>query len=178
MRLGDGRTIEAEALVLAPGNQAPDELPFARDLTAELFAADPWGPAGRAAIAKAVASGGDVLAVGSGLSMIDVALSLDAAGHEGKLVAVSRRGQRPRIHLDKMSEVPSSDAAPSGSLRDLWRWVRQRTGEVDGRDAVVLAAAHDCAVAHLTDRTLHAHEGILERARHRMRPRRGRIVER
>ncbi|MEO6579838.1 MAG: FAD-dependent oxidoreductase [Sphingomicrobium sp.] len=136
VRMADGSAIEAEALVLAPGNQAPDQLPFARDLPAELFATDPWGESGRAAIATAVATGGDMMVVGSGLSMIDVALSLDRLGHRGKLLAVSRRGQIPRVHLDKMSDVPSSDAAPSGSLTALWRWVRQRAKEIDWRDAV------------------------------------------
>ena len=136
VQLADGRKIEAAALVLAPGNQPPDALPFARDLPERLCASDPWGPAGRAAIATAVASGGDVLAVGSGLSMVDVALSLDAAGHKGKMVAVSRRGQRPRVSFPLRSEVPSSDSAPSGSLSQLWRWVRGRTTEIDWRDAV------------------------------------------
>ena len=136
VRHGDGRTIEAAALVLAPGNQAPDTLPFARDLPERLFASDPWGAAARAAIAEAVASGGDVLVVGSGLSMIDIALSLDAAGHKGKLVAVSRRGQSPRVSFPLRSEVPSSASAPGGSLAELWRWVRMRTTEIDWRDAV------------------------------------------
>ena len=136
VRLGDGRTIGAAALVLAPGNQPPDAMPFAKDLPESLFASDPWGAAGRAAIGAAVASGGDVLVVGSGLSMIDVALSLDSAGHRGKLVAVSRRGQMPRVSFPLRSEVPSSENAPSGSLTELWRWVRQCTTEIDWRDAV------------------------------------------
>lgn len=136
VRLGDGRKIETPALVLAPGNQPPDTLRFAKDLPERLFASDPWGATGRAAIGEAVASGGDVLVVGSGLSMVDVALSLDAAGHRGKLVAVSRRGQVPRVSFPLHSEVPSSDAAPSGSLAALWRWVRERSREIDWRDAV------------------------------------------
>ena len=136
VRLADGRAIEAAAVVLAPGNQPPDALPQARDLPETLFAPDPWGPLGRAAIATAVASGGDVLAVGSGLSMVDIAVSLDAAGHKGKLVAVSRRGQRPRVSFEKRSAVPSSDTAPGGSLIDLWRWVRARTDQIEWRDAV------------------------------------------
>ncbi|MEO5577727.1 MAG: FAD/NAD(P)-binding protein [Sphingomicrobium sp.] len=142
VRMGDGCAIRASALVLAPGNQPPDALPFAKDLPERLFASDPWGAAGRATIAEAVRisgeglGGGDVLAVGSGLSMIDVALSLDAAGHKGKLVAVSRRGQSPRANFPLRGEVPSSDTAPSGSLAELWRWVRRRTTEIDWRDAV------------------------------------------
>ena len=136
MRLGDGRSVEARALVLAPGNQAPDRLPFARGLPESLFAADPWGTAGRAAIAKAVAEQSDVLVVGTGLSMIDAALSLDAAGHTRKLVAVSRRGQMPRVHLPGIPVPPPSDDAPSGSLAALWQWVRRRSREIDYREAV------------------------------------------
>ncbi|MCY7271086.1 MAG: FAD/NAD(P)-binding protein [Sphingomonas bacterium] len=136
VQLADGRTIKAAALVLALGNQPPDALPFALQLPERLFASDPWGAAGRAAIAAAVASGGDMLVIGSGLSMVDVALSLDAAGHKGKLIALSRRGQMPRVSFPLRSEVPSSDPAPSGSLADLWRWVRTRSTEIDWRDAV------------------------------------------
>ncbi len=136
VRLDDGRAVTARAVVLAPGNQPPDELPFARGLPETLFADNPWDAAGQAAIARAVDSGGDVLAVGSGLSMFDVALSLDAAGHRGRMLAVSRRGQRPRSSFAVRSEVPSSDEAPGGSLIDLWRWVRRRSGEIDWRDAV------------------------------------------
>ena len=136
VRLADGRAVNAAALVLAPGNQPPDALPFAHDLPERLFASDPWGETGRAAIGEAVAGNGDVLVVGSGLSMIDVALSLDAAGHKGKLIAVSRRGQRPRVSFPLRSEVPSSDSAPSGSLAELWHWVRQRARKIDWRDAV------------------------------------------
>ena len=183
VRMADGSSIEADAVVLAPGNQAPDALPFARDLPESLFAADPWGPAGSAAIAKAVASGGDVLVVGSGLSMIDVALSLDAAGHRGKLVAVSRRGQRPRIQLENMSAVPSSDAAPSGSLRGLFRWVRQRTSESDWRDAVdsVRSRTHILWQSLSLDdqrRFMRHARPWWDVHRHRIAPKAGQIVER
>ena len=183
VRMADGSRIEADAVVLAQGNQAPDALPFARALPESLFAADPWGPAGRAAIAKAVAGGGDLLVVGSGLSMIDVAMSLDAAGHRGKLVAVSRRGQRPRVQLEAMSAVPSSDDAPSGSLRGLFRWVRQRTGEGEWRDTVdsVRSRTHELWQSLSLDdqrRFMRHARPWWDVHRHRIAPKAGEIVER
>ena len=181
--MADGSSIAADALVLAPGNQAPDALPFALALPERLFAADPWGPGGRAAIKEAVRTGGDVLVVGSGLSMIDVALSLDAAGHKGKLVAVSRRGQRPRVHLDAMTAVPSSDDAPTGSLRALFRWVRQRTSEVEWRDAVdsVRPRTHELWGSLSLDdqrRFMRHARPWWDVHRHRIAPQAGEIVER
>ena len=183
VQMADGSSIAADALVLAPGNQAPDALPFARDLPERLFAADPWGPAGRAAIVKAVDTGGDVLVIGSGLSMIDVALSLDAAGHRGKLVAVSRRGQRPRVHLETMSAVPSSDDAPIGSLSALFSWVRQRTGECEWRDAVdsVRPRTHELWQSLSLDdqrRFMRHARPWWDVHRHRIAPKAGEIVER
>ena len=183
LRMANGSGIAADAVVLAPGNQAPDALPFARDLPDSLFAADPWGPAGRAAIATAVGSQDDLLVIGSGLSMIDVALSLDAAGHGGKLVAVSRRGQRPRVHLPTMSKVPSSDEAPSGSLSALFGWVRQRTGECAWRDAVesVPPRTHDLWQSLSLDdqrRFMRHARPWWDVHRHRIAPAAGEIVER
>ena len=183
VRLGDGRTIGAAALVLAPGNQPPDALPFARDLPERIFASEPWGAAGQAAIGAAVASGGDVLVVGSGLSMIDVALSLDAAEHRGKLVAVSRRGQMPRVSFPLRSEVPSSENAPGGSLAELWRWVRMRTTEIDWRDAVdsVRPRTHELwqSLSEVEQRRFMRHaRPWWDVHRHRIAPQAGAIVER
>lgn len=183
VRLRDGRAVEAAALVLAPGNQPPDALPFALDLPEHLFASDPWGAAGRAAIAEAMASGGDVLVVGSGLSMIDVAMSLDAAGHRGTTVAVSRRGQRPRVNFPLSGAVPPSDSAPSGSLAELWRWVRQRTGEIDWRDAVdsVRSRTHELwqSMSEIDQRRFMRHaRPWWDVHRHRIAPQVGTTVER
>ena len=183
VRMADGSSIAADALVLAPGNQPPDALPFARGLPESLFAPDPWGPQGRAAIARAVGDGGDVLVVGSGLSMIDVAMSLDAAGHKGALIAVSRRGQMPRVNLDRMSAVPSSDGAPTGSLAALFRWVRERAGEIEWRDAVdsVRPRTHELWQSlSLADqqRFMRHARPWWDVHRHRVAPEAGKVVER
>jgi uncharacterized NAD(P)/FAD-binding protein YdhS len=48
---------------------------------------------------RAIPKGDDVLFVGSGLTMIDQVLSLDRAGHAGRLAAISRHGLLPAAQL-------------------------------------------------------------------------------
>jgi uncharacterized NAD(P)/FAD-binding protein YdhS len=68
--------------------------------------------------------------------MVDLVLSLDAAGHRGRILAVSRRGLAPRGHADfDPAPVPLEDV-PSGSVRALWRWLRRRSAEVGWRAAI------------------------------------------
>ena len=134
--LGDGARIKGAALVLAQGNQSPDRPAFARGIPSDLFVGDPWSDTGRAAITRAAASGGDVLVIGTGLTMIDVVLSLDEARHRGRIVAVSRRGLAPRSHADfEPAPVQLADV-PQGSLKGLWSWMRKRGAEVGWRAAV------------------------------------------
>jgi uncharacterized NAD(P)/FAD-binding protein YdhS len=68
--------------------------------------------------------------------MIDVALSLEAAGHRGSIVALSRRGQIPRAHAEFTAAPVSPDDVPRGNLLRLWRWLRKRSAQVGWRAAV------------------------------------------
>jgi uncharacterized NAD(P)/FAD-binding protein YdhS len=68
--------------------------------------------------------------------MVDLVLSLDAAGHHGKIVALSRRGLIPRSHADFDPAPVDLDEVPLGSVRGLWRWLRRRSAEVGWRAAV------------------------------------------
>jgi uncharacterized NAD(P)/FAD-binding protein YdhS len=63
-------------------------------------------------------------------------LSLDAAGHRGRIVAVSRRGQVPRSHGDFDPSPVEQRDVPHGSVRALWRWLRRRSAAVGWRAAV------------------------------------------
>ena len=130
-----GVTITADALVLANGNLPPEPFGGAKVAGPRLIN-NPWSEEAAAAIAEAAESGGDVLLIGTGLTMIDAVLSLGAAGHAGRIVALSRRGQMPRSHADFTPAPVPLGEVPQGDLRALWRWLRRRGGAVGWRAAV------------------------------------------
>ena len=135
VRLGDGSAIETQALALAIGNQEPERLRAFRDVGSR-FIRNPWGEEARAAVDELVESGGDALIVGTSLTMVDLVLSLDAAGFRGNIVALSRRGQVPRAHADFEPSPVQVEEVPHGSVRQAWRWLRRRSAEVGWRAAV------------------------------------------
>jgi len=93
VRLSDGRIAEADAVVLATGNPAPRTT--GADHAGRVLS-DPWA----AGALDRIGDDDDVIIVGSGLTMVDMVLGLEARGWRGRAVAVSRRGLRPRAHGD------------------------------------------------------------------------------
>jgi uncharacterized NAD(P)/FAD-binding protein YdhS len=130
--LSDGRVIPADAVILAPGN-LPPHIPGGIDagaLPPGAFAPEPWG----SDLAEGLATSDTVLVIGTGLTMVDIALLLDARGFEGKIVALSRRGLSPRAHA---AVAPSTrDMRPPTDAVGLLRDVRARAHEVGWRAAV------------------------------------------
>ena len=145
VELHDGRAVDARALVLAVGNQEPAP-PGEFGGIGGRFVSDPWGDAARAAVQELAANGEAALLIGTGLTMVDLVLSLDAAGHRGKIVALSRRGLIPNSHADYEPVPVEADALPNGNLRGLFRWLRRRSGEVGWRAAVDSLRPHTQAL--------------------------------
>ncbi len=112
--LGDGRTLRAGHVVLATGNVAPIPLPGVDPDAADRVVDDPWAPGALARI------GGHrrVLLVGTGLTMVDVALSLASTGRRGaRIEAVSRHGLLPRAHrITRCPPSPPVHPAPATAL--------------------------------------------------------------
>ena len=132
--LSDGSTLKSKALVLATGNQEPEALrAFAG--VGQRFIKNPWGSEARAAVADLARSGRPALLVGTGLTMVDLVLSLSAASFEGRIMALSRRGLIPRSHAEFEPSSVASQALPHG-LRAMMRWLRRRSGEIGWRAAV------------------------------------------
>jgi uncharacterized NAD(P)/FAD-binding protein YdhS len=146
VRLADGSRVIGRALALTQGNQAPQTLPFARGISPEQFVNDPWSEEGRAAIFKAAASGGDVLLVGTGLTMVDMVLTLDEARLRGRIVALSRRGLIPRAHADHGTAPVNLEDLPKGSLKRMWRWLLDHGAAVGWRAAVDSLRPHSQAL--------------------------------
>jgi len=108
VRLATGTTLPADAVVLAPGNFRP-ATPRGIDPAAlgALWADDPWA----AGVTEGLDGGDTIMLLGTGLTAVDVALTLDSTGYRGRIVALSRRGLAPRSHGPREPMV-----APSGDL--------------------------------------------------------------
>lgn len=142
--LDDGPSLDVRALVLAVGNQEPEGLSAFAGV-GRRFIGNPWGDAARAAVDDLAASGEPALLVGTGLTMVDLVLSLDATGYQGHIVALSRRGLVPRSHADFTPAAVEQEALPKG-LRGMFRWLRRRSAEVGWRAAVDSLRPHSHAL--------------------------------
>ncbi|HWU92227.1 MAG TPA: FAD/NAD(P)-binding protein [Sphingomicrobium sp.] len=144
VKLDGGADIHAAALALANGNQEPEPL-RGLETAGPRYLNNPWGAAARAAVAGLARTGGSAMLIGTGLTMVDLALSLDAAGHRGRVVALSRRGQIPRPHAD-VQAAPVAIADVPKRLRALLRWLRKRSADAGWRAAIDSLRPHSHAL--------------------------------
>jgi len=126
--LESGNVIDAEIVVLATGNEAKSVL--------GLPAAQPWT---KDALQE-ISGEAPVLIVGTGLTMVDMALSLDRQGHRGKITAVSPRGLLPSGHQPaKLVGLTGKEVPYGAEISELMAWLRRfcLTNEVhDWRSAI------------------------------------------
>jgi len=134
LRLADGTGVEAGSVVLATGNLPPHAPPGidADALPADRYLDDPW----RADPAAGLGADDTVVLLGTGLTAVDVALELGAAGFGGQVLALSRRGLRPRRHRDGLPPVDGETDLPGVPLSRLVGRVR-RAGHENGWRAAV-----------------------------------------
>ncbi|HET9944147.1 MAG TPA: FAD/NAD(P)-binding protein, partial [Actinomycetes bacterium] len=133
LTLEDGTQPRVDAAVVAPGVFAPGTSWAPAELVAhDRFVADPWAPGALAA----VPDDGDVLLVGTGLTGVDVALSLDRPGRA--LHLVSRRGRLPAVHASGRYETAR---APLPELVSVAR--RSRPADLDHLRRLVARTVRD-----------------------------------
>jgi uncharacterized NAD(P)/FAD-binding protein YdhS len=133
VELADGSFLLADKVALCTGHSLGAPCPVsAAALQQPGLVRNPWAPDALSAIRTQ----DRVLIVGTGLTMGDVVATLDQAGHQGPITAVSRRALLPRQHgrfaLD--FDLLDGSAQPRTTL-ELLRLVRKRVREaVDPAD--------------------------------------------
>lgn len=126
-----GDRIAADVAVLAPGNLPPHDLSIFAGLPRPAYLNDPWAPG----LTEGLGAQDSIMLLGSGLTAVDCALSLDGAGFAGRIIAVSRRGLAPQAHAPAAPFARRSER-PSGPTSQIVRDVRQRVEAVGWRNAV------------------------------------------
>ena len=122
LKLDDGSARIADVAVLCIGNLAPrlPPAPGVEDCSGPRLVANPWDEASLARIRPSDA----VLVLGSGLSMVDVAILLADRGHRGPILALSRHGLLPAEHAPTRRAPPSEWLDGPLDARGLLRHIR------------------------------------------------------
>jgi uncharacterized NAD(P)/FAD-binding protein YdhS len=123
VELAVGRRLSVDRCVLATGNLLPSKNRGA-------IIGNPWDEKALADLDQQ----SDVVMLGTGLTMVDTVISLLDRGHSGRIVAVSRRGLLPRLHLstgvDDLPRPWQFETPPSGrNVLELLRHIRAASGE-------------------------------------------------
>jgi uncharacterized NAD(P)/FAD-binding protein YdhS len=133
--LRGGQTVPADRVVLALGHGAPaGPLSITSAVrTHPYYVGNPWTPGALDRVPGDV----PVLLIGTGLTALDVAMSLSNRGRRAPLHAVSRRGLLPQSHLEIQPKATGSFAHAGTDAGGLLRAVRRYAAtEPDWRCAV------------------------------------------
>lgn len=126
--LASGTNLVADRVVLALGNFPPrplvaDTSPFRHS---RRYVNDPWAPGALTAVSDEAQP---ALLVGTGLTMVDVALSLRERRLRKSMLALSRRGYLPQVHrLGAPYPGPLPVAFPA-TTAGMLRWLRREVRE-------------------------------------------------
>jgi uncharacterized NAD(P)/FAD-binding protein YdhS len=133
---GEGRSIETTTRGVRIG--IDDSRVFAGDIAALATGHDEAAKGGPACYVSPWESPGDagveedaaVLIRGTGLTMVDYVVSLQASGHRGPIYGMSRRGLTPQAHRAVSPRKFTPQEIPFGaSLVTLWHWLRRKANE-------------------------------------------------
>ena len=136
VHLSGGASLQTRDVVLAMGNSRPRTPSFMEHGMSSRYIDDPWDPASLARIEPA----DRVLLVGTGLTAVDVVLSLASRGHSATIHAISRHGLLPQPHrppFERPSSLRSLPALPSPlATAHVVKWVRGEIikAEAEGGD--------------------------------------------
>lgn len=131
VHLAAGGRLDADAVVLATGWTTA--APWDRQVSGRRCIPDPWRPH----VLAAVSDGTPVLVVGTGLTMIDLAISVTDAHPDSVVYAVSRHGLLPHPHEDPPAtptpiDLPAGETTLHELLHAIRTPIRENGGEWQG----------------------------------------------
>ena len=146
LRLDDG-TCVADVAVLCIGNLPPrlPQAPGVETCNGPRLIANPWDETSIARIQPSDA----VLVLGSGLTMVDVAILLADRGHRGPILALSRHGLLPTEHAPTRRAPPSEWLDGPPTARNLLRQIRREIAR-DKRAGIDWRAVLDALRDHMS----------------------------
>ncbi|HVT35562.1 MAG TPA: FAD/NAD(P)-binding protein, partial [Nevskiaceae bacterium] len=158
VELDHGETIHADRVILALGNYSPAHPKVDEDSRAFFrsprYVQDAWRPEAL----RVARMDQPVLLIGTGLTMLDVLLDLQARGQRAPVHALSRRGLLPLAHRELDTPPPPVNLLPDclgagGSVRRCLRALRRKVAEVtaqggDWRDVIGALRPHTPALWH------------------------------
>lgn len=129
--LDTGGVLQADAVVLALGNAPPVQPSWLNTIDPTRVIVDPWAPGAL----QVIPDGSHALLIGTGLTFVDVALSLTQRNI--RVTATSRSGMLPKSHVTiaESPTPPNHFASPS----QVSRWIRSQT---DWRAAIAALRPH------------------------------------
>jgi uncharacterized NAD(P)/FAD-binding protein YdhS len=110
LSLSGGRTLAADAVVLALGNPPPAPLQNVPAACQPVLIDDPWS----SRALRMLRGAKHVAIIGSGLTSVDVALSVLSGNPEAEVSAISRHGWLPRAQLPGRPALRRTPALASG----------------------------------------------------------------
>jgi hydroxyacylglutathione hydrolase len=121
IRLRSGRILFADKVVIAPGNFPPGDphLP-GRTPHSLRYVSNPW----KASALGDVSGDKSILLVGSGLTSVDLAITLRRCGFRGTIHILSRRGLLPQSHKAAAVWPPFWNEQSPRTVRGLLRLIR------------------------------------------------------
>ena len=132
LSLDRDRVIEADLAVLAIGNFPPEAMPITDPSFYDtgMYRPDPWSPDALGDLDPDA----PVLLIGTGLTTVDVVISLLDQGHRGPIHALSRRGLLPRRHAAVPVAAPDHEPFPTG-VNELTRFLRKEAARASAQGA-------------------------------------------
>jgi len=123
IELASGRILRVGTAVLAVGN-FPPEVPRDAEMLRQCprFIGDPWDEGAL----RRIRGQDPLLLIGTGLTMADVLMGLTDHGHQGPVIALSRRGLLPHVQGDGLPALPWGEQPLPFHLSALLAETRQR----------------------------------------------------